>query len=350
MNPFDKGPQPPTTEQKPDQQEQENLPDGKIIEYANHWEVYEAVQAKELQDQLDTALREGNNYDIEDLLAKQPAVRTLIVNRGKGRQILESLESGLISLLKELHGPNIESVTDISPEKLLKLIESSKLDFLLLIELTSLAYHLDDGAMFDYGLEAGKLLDNQVILASQMHNDASWLHAKEKNPQEAAILNKNVIGLARTLQDRVLELKAQVGLLLQQPPRQDKQAEQLSTTAQEMFAIQHMPDAIRTQEEAAKVHLEIAQYHLGRKDRTELENKNEAEKELKRAKSLALDSFKKARKLGYKVAELRAARVMGNAFLLQYSITNNSKHKENGEDFKNKAEKLEQEFEYTTSY
>lgn len=350
MNPFDKGPQPPRTEQKSDQQEQENLPDGKFIEYANHWEVYEAAKAKELQDKLDTALREGNNYDIEDLLANQPAVRTLIVNRGKGRQILESLEAGILSLLKELNGPNIEAITDILPEKLLTLIESSKLNFSLLIELTNLGYHLDDGAMFDYGLEAGKLLDNQVILASQMHNDASWLHAKENNPQEAAELNKKVISLARTLDDRVLELKAQVGLLLQKPPRQDKQAKQLSTTAQEMFTIQHMPDAIRTQEEAAKVHLEIAQYHLSRKDRSELENKNEAEKELKQAKSLALDSYKKARKLSYKVAELRAARVMGDAFFLQYSITNNSKHKENGEDFAKKVEKLEQEFEYTTKY
>lgn len=309
----------------------------------NSWEIFDPEEGNHQVEDLVEAVNRGDTDYVYELLEDPRLMRSLIVFRGpEKRFVTTALNSAQLILLPEL---GVQTFSEISSDQLLQSIEAAELSPTIIGDLTQIAYHLKDEQLMQLAVQASADLAIPEIDAHVQHNLASWMHTRENDPVAALRINSEVIKQSREIGERVIELKAMCGLKLQRDYKKYPldQAQDLIKIAHQMFEIGHYYDGLRAQEEAAKIYLDVAQFHY---DRNQPNDLDKALDYLKGAHDYALDSFIRARDMNYPIAQIKAAEVLSKMFALKNQIQDHKSNRRRIKRYQAISQSLKEEFDY----
>lgn len=249
---------------------------------------------------------------IVEMLKKQDSIKWGILNRGEKGHNFKIFLDGFERIVRERYGDD-ESLLDIDGEKLFFLIKEYGFPEETILNLADCAFHSNDKALF-YKLisvvfaNAEKFSDQSMVATAQ-HDLASWKDSREKNPEQAIKLNKEVIAMTKGSPDEALQNlaeKARFGLTAQNKDlKPSAKAKGFSEMIKRFEKLGNSADAIRAKGEAAKAYLELARRQLGQSERPD---------NLELAKELALEALKQSLDLGYINAEKYARKYLAEIY------------------------------------
>lgn len=273
----------------------------------------------ELVSSLDEAVKSKNSDEIKKILSDPQKVRKLLIDRSekKGKNLIV-LKNSFDQLFLERFGKEAD-IYSVSSEKMLDWIHNIGLPEYILNDMMAAAYHLKSEQsqqrffrLLTIISENESRLRDKTVLPRALHDWASWESMARGNPQRAIDLNKNVLGSARVLEDKVLEQKALFGISYnkyaigsinaKEKTRDfEKYAEKLSENGNEY-------DSINAIIEAASAYLSLARLQVSKKINSfRLDNLDKAEK-------MAQGALGKAKSLGYSNATIKASRVLSGIY------------------------------------
>jgi len=279
------------------------------------WEVY--VHSEEFKTKTEifreALVREDMDAVIECLRDQKLIHSFTTASRGRHDKNLNLLWDGTELLLRKRFGESYGILANNDREEpllwgqqLIDVLHETNIPETLLAELSSLAFHKRDGALFFriqtlvlHGQDS--LRFQRLILNRLRHNQASWADTVEKDSTLAAALNKEVIGESKATGQVILETKAALGLTLQKELSPRDRADEARRLATSFDELGNQPDAIRARIEAARYYVELAA-----RQRNNPAMQSESEENYGLALTLIEDALDKAKDINYLNGLLRA--------------------------------------------
>lgn len=310
-----------------------------------NWKIIKQKSRIEPIGQLNEALASNDKEEVQKILQDPELLRTLVVDRGEQDKNYDLLLDGFKMLIQEKFGAQ-NKIFDIENNKILQFIREYKLPDQILGELTDIAYHKRDTAMFFKLLniiaDNKKLIDNEIYNRA-MHNLATWEASVAQDKSKSLKINQKVMRQAQTQGQEELALKAKFGVIHNRPLKIRNKAQNYDAIAKSMKDIGHDYDAINANIEAARAYFGLAK--LQKEGEIYLQGEI-ASDNIDLARKLAFNALKEAETLSYPNAQIKACSTLAKI----YKERGNKKLKDPkyARRYAQKAQELEKKYKYKT--
>ncbi len=237
-----------------------------------NWQIHEKPeQTLEVVESLEGALGSKDTNQVQKILQDPKNLRSLIQRRGEKNLNYDLLEKGFDSLFREKFGPT--NIYHCRGSEVIDFIHEYDLPEQILVEYLDLAFQRRDKTLLNrlatIIFDNEEKIDDKSIIATVLHNIASWKASQEKDPQKALDYNRQALETANRTGDSVLAEKIKYGLTFSKNLKPKDKIKGFEEVASSMEALDHNYDAMRARIDEALAHIELARRQRQTKQESE---------------------------------------------------------------------------------